>query len=232
MDELINADLNKPAFVRSRDLAWDPSPLPGVDRRKLDRTAAESGRVTTIVRYQPGSKFSEHVHKGGEEFFVLEGTFSDQYGDFPKGTYVRNPVGSRHAPHSDGGCTIFVKLEQMDPEDQTFVRTDTNGLAWSESRVPGVAFKPLHEHGSEQVALVRLSAGASLAEVIHAGGAEYLVLDGCIESEGNAWAAGSWLRLPKNRKHTLKARELTTLFVKVGHLKSVDKRSPSFLRSA
>jgi anti-sigma factor ChrR (cupin superfamily) len=45
---------------------------------------------------------------------VLEGTFSDEQGDYPAGSYVRNPVGSRHAPFSREGCTIFVKLHQSD----------------------------------------------------------------------------------------------------------------------
>jgi ChrR Cupin-like domain len=60
------------------------------------------------------SKFPKHTHIGGEEFVVLEGTFKDQYGEFPAGTYVRNPIGSEHEPWVDAdGCTIMVKLLQM-----------------------------------------------------------------------------------------------------------------------
>lgn len=73
-------------------------------------------RATSIVTYEPGSSFSAHVHAFGEEYFVLEGTFSDQSGDYPKGWYVRNPVKSAHAPFSKEGTKIFVKLAQM-PKD-------------------------------------------------------------------------------------------------------------------
>jgi anti-sigma factor ChrR (cupin superfamily) len=38
------------------------------------------------------------VNGGGEEFLVLEGTFSDERGDYPRGSYVRNPPGTAHAP--------------------------------------------------------------------------------------------------------------------------------------
>ena len=120
----INADLSRPALVDSSTLPWIPSPLAGVERRMLERDGEEVARVTSIVRYAPESSFAPHIHSGGEEFIVLEGTFSDEAGDFPTGTYVRNPVGSRHAPHSADGTVIFVKLWWMHAGDQEFVRID------------------------------------------------------------------------------------------------------------
>ena len=51
--------------------------------------------------------FSTHPHPHGEEILVLEGVFSDEHGDYPAGTYLRNPPGSQHAPYSKEGCVIF-----------------------------------------------------------------------------------------------------------------------------
>ncbi|MEM9172238.1 MAG: cupin domain-containing protein, partial [Pseudomonadota bacterium] len=113
----LNADFTKPVVIHSDDLPWIPSPLPGVDRRMLDRIGGEVARATSIVRYAPGSAFSAHTHDGGEEFFVIRGVFQDEHGDFPEGTYVRNPPTTRHVPRSDNGATIFVKLWQFDPQD-------------------------------------------------------------------------------------------------------------------
>ena len=62
-----------------------PSPSYGVNRFMLDRIGDEKARATTIVEYKPNSKFPEHTHIGGEEFLVLEGTFKDQFGEFPAG---------------------------------------------------------------------------------------------------------------------------------------------------
>jgi anti-sigma factor ChrR (cupin superfamily) len=76
----------------------------------LDRIGDEVVRATSIVRYAPGSHFSAHTHGGGEEFFVLNGVFQDEHGDYPVGSYVRNPPTSSHVPGSDLGCVIFVKL--------------------------------------------------------------------------------------------------------------------------
>ena len=52
----------------------------------------EFARASSIVTFESGSKFDNHIHDNGEEIFVLEGIFSDQYGDYPEGTYIRNPL--------------------------------------------------------------------------------------------------------------------------------------------
>ena len=62
---------------------------------------------------------------------MLEGVFQDEHGDYPTGTYVRNPPTSSHTPGSEPGCTIFVKLWQFDPDDRTPARIDTSGLSFA-----------------------------------------------------------------------------------------------------
>ena len=115
---LLNEDLSKRTLVNAGSLDWVPSPTQGVDRRMLFRLGAEKARATSIVRYAPGSLFPRHAHSGGEEFLVLDGVFQDETGDFPVGTYVRNPPGSSHAPGSADGCTIFVRLWQFAADDR------------------------------------------------------------------------------------------------------------------
>ena len=141
----INADLSQRAVVHSEELPWVESPLPGVERRMLERDGEEVARATSVVRYAPNSSFDPHTHGGGEEFFVLDGVFSDEHGDFGPGTYVRNPPGSRHTPGSAKGCTILVKLRQMDPDDQEHVRIDTTTAPWQRGPVEGAAVMPLFE---------------------------------------------------------------------------------------
>lgn len=115
---LINHDLTKPVLVDAYQQDWAQSPAPGVDRKMLFRIGEEKARATSIVRYAPGSRFAEHVHTGGEEFLVLDGVFQDGDGDYPAGTYVRNPPGTAHAPAAEGGATIFVRLWQFRADDQ------------------------------------------------------------------------------------------------------------------
>ncbi len=214
----INADYAEPAIVAGGDLPWIASPLPGVDRRMLERDGGEVARVTSLVRYAPESRFSEHVHGGGEDFLVLDGTFSDQYGDFPAGTYVRNPVGSRHAPHSDEGCLIFVKLWWMQPEDQDFVRIDTTSAEGWQEVSPGVTAKALHAWRHEVVEFLRLADGASLPERDISGGEEILVVDGVVEDGDGRHGRFAWLRRPDGRAPALRAVGAAGLLVRRGLL--------------
>ncbi|NQX94190.1 MAG: cupin domain-containing protein, partial [Erythrobacter sp.] len=170
----INADFSQPAFAHTSAMDWVPSPMVGVDRRMLDRVGAEVARATSIVRYAKGSSFPEHTHGGGEEFIVLEGVFQDEHGDYPVGTYVRNPVGTHHIPRSEPGCTIFVKLWQFDPEDQEQYALDLSTVELAEDPArPGVTRASLAERDYESVALERWDAGAR-AKLEGKGGAEAL----------------------------------------------------------
>ena len=99
----LNADFSRRVAVHAGRLPWVASPMSGVERRVLDRIGDEVARATSIVRYAPGSHFSPHTHGGGEEFFVLEGVFQDEQGEFPAGSYVRNPRTTRHKPGSVPG---------------------------------------------------------------------------------------------------------------------------------
>jgi anti-sigma factor ChrR (cupin superfamily) len=215
----INADLSKRARVDSDTLAWVASPLAGVERRMLERDGEEVARATSLVRYAPGSSFSPHTHTGGEEFLVLDGTFSDDYGDFPAGTYVRNPVGSKHAPHSEGGTVILVKLWWMDPDDQTFVRLDTTREdLWQPGHVPGVEIMPLHGFQDESVALTRLAPGAALPARDLPGGEELFVLEGTCRDDEGRYGAGTWLRNPIGAAPALFSDDGCRMYLKRGHL--------------
>ena len=68
----INVNFNIFARVHFDPSKYVASPAYGVDRFMLDRIGSEMARATTIVRYNPNSKFQEHIHIGGEEFIVLE----------------------------------------------------------------------------------------------------------------------------------------------------------------
>lgn len=215
----LNADFARRAAVHAGRQPWVKSPMPGVERRMLDRIGGEVARATSIVRYAPGSHFSPHTHGGGEEFLVLDGVFQDEHGDYPAGAYVRNPPTSRHTPGSEAGCTILVKLWQFDPADRTEVRIDTaRGAFQPAPGRPGVETLPLFRDGREDV---RLESWAGDAEIVldQIGGIEAFVLAGGFREGGEDFAVDSWLRLPAGV--VLRARTGPAgarVWVKSGHL--------------
>ncbi len=196
--------------------------MPGVDRRRLDRVDAENDRVTTIVRYAPSSQFSSHVHNGGEEFIVLEGVFQDDYGDWPAGSYIRNPPQSKHTPGSEKGCTIFVKLWQFQPDDRTFVHANIHKIgAVRDMDRPGISVSTLFKDDVEEVCIEHWEAGASV-QLDAPAGAELFVLKGSITESTDTLSQHSWLRLPPHySSHAVAGQDGATVWVKSGHLKNV-----------
>ncbi len=216
----LNDDFSRNVVVTPEQNDWVPSPMPGVDRMMLDRIGDEVARATTIVRYAPGSAFSAHTHGGGEEFIVLDGIFSDEHGDFPAGSYIRNPPTSSHTPGSEPGCVIFVKLWQMQPDDRTHVRVATHKIGAVE-RAPGIAVTPLFQDAHEDVRIESWAPGTE-DRVAAPAGAEVLILSGTAELDGKSLPAWSWIRRAPEAGADLKAGpDGARFWIKTGHLNDV-----------
>lgn len=213
----LRMDFEAREVVDTASQPWVDSPAAGVQRKPLARAQAERGHATSIVRYRPGSRFSRHEHPLGEEILVLDGTFSDETGDFSCGSYIRNPPGSGHSPFSKDGCTLFVKLHQFDPDDRATVRVDTAAEAWQPG-IGGLEVMPLHRFGTENVALVKWPAGERFQPHRHYGGEEILVLSGEFIDEHGRYPAGTWIRSPHLSVHHPRVEEETVIWVKTGHL--------------
>lgn len=212
----LHSDFSQRVLVHSADMPWLASPSAGVDRRMLDRIGGEVARATTIVRYAPQSHFSAHTHTGGEEFIVLSGVFQDEHGDYPAGTYVRNPPTTSHTPGSDPGCVIFVKLWQFDMQDRNQFRK--NMADELDAPHGGVATSTLHQDASETVTYYNLDAGAAL-EVSDAGGIEVLMLDGAVTEGADVLQKGAWLRLPEGQPlRAVAGPNGAKIWMKTGHL--------------
>lgn len=192
----LNADFTKRAVVHGVALPWQASPIPGVERRMLDRVGDEVARATTIVRYAPNSQFSPHTHDGGEEFLVLAGVFQDEQGDYPVGTYVRNPPTSHHRPGSVSGCVILVKLWQFDPDDRTQITLNTAQQSYRADLTRfGVSTILLFADSRETVQLERWEANTSI-DLLVPYGLEIFVIQGGFTESGEVFQPYSWLRLP------------------------------------
>lgn len=214
---MINMDFTKRVVVRTNEQAWQASPLPGVWRKPLAREDRESGHATSIVKYDAGAKFSAHNHPLGEEIFVLSGTFSDETGDFPAGSYFRNPKGFVHAPYSLNGCELLVKLHQMSALESDRLSINTNNQPWQ----PGhgnLTVKPLYNFQTESVALVFWPAGEKFILHSHFGGEEIYVISGEFIDEFGRYPQGSWIRSPHLSQHHPFVEQDTLIWVKTGHL--------------
>lgn len=226
----INANFRMFAATNFDAAKYIESPAYGVSRFMLDRIGDEKARATTIVKYNPNSKFPEHTHIGGEEFLVLKGTFKDQFGEFPAGTYVRNPIDSVHAPWVDeDGCTIMVKLLQMaGGEGKEPLHIDLEkekGVAGKKMDYGTVLNLYKNDFTGEQVEMCWVDANKPFPTIEKGQkeGEELFVMDGSLHLDSDEYVKWGWLRFPvdADSRHRSKLKagpQGAQVYRKVGHL--------------
>jgi anti-sigma factor ChrR (cupin superfamily) len=198
-------------------MEWAPSPSGSVWRKRVHRVGpAESGQVTSVVRYEPRSRFPAHDHPEGEEILVLEGVFSDEHGDWPAGTYLPNPEGFRHAPFSEPGCVLFVKLRQFPGKERQHVVVDTRKLARQQGSIPAVTYRTLYEQAgfSDVTRFEHWQPRSDLGVISSELGAEFFVLEGEFADEAGTYSSGCWLRLPAGSAHHPRSAKGCTVHIK------------------
>lgn len=87
-------------------IPWEPTPYAGVEWKVLMRDE-DSGLLTALFKWAPGSELPLHEHVEIEQTFVLEGSIEDEEGEVTAGNYVWRPAGSRHVARSRNGALIL-----------------------------------------------------------------------------------------------------------------------------
>ena len=215
--EKLNLDFSLAVCSHLADQQWVTSPADGVSRMPLEKEFEESGHTTSFVIFAPGSSFPQHNHLLGEEIFVMEGVFSDEFGNYPEGTYIRNPPGSKHTPFTHDGCKIFVKLDQFDSRDLKKVVIRPEDREWQQGH-GNLRVLSLHEFEGQHTALVHWPENEKFIHHQHWGGEEIVVLKGEFCDETGNYAQGSWMRSPHLSQHTPFVKQETLILVKTGHL--------------
>ncbi len=93
-------------YVRVSELPWTPTRAPGIEMKILLEDK-ESGLLTALFRWQPGTSLPLHEHVEIEQTFVLEGRIVDDEGEARQGDYVWRPRGNRHVAHAPDGALVL-----------------------------------------------------------------------------------------------------------------------------
>lgn len=83
--------------------------LPGQGGLTVKPLHSFQSESTALVHWPAGERFVPHQHWGGEEILVLSGTFMDEHGRYPTGTWLLSPHMSAHHPFVEEETVIFVK---------------------------------------------------------------------------------------------------------------------------
>jgi hypothetical protein len=218
-----HADLALPAEVDSNLVAWTPSPAAGVHRKMIERDGAEQARCTSRVTYAPGSVFPPHGHPFGEEILVLSGTFHDEHGTYPAGTFMRNAHGETHAPGSVPGCELLVKLRHLTAEPAAAPTLSTAGRLVVDTDAANPNWRPLPALAGNLRGLWLGGVGIEASWLLEASAGARFQLPHALDAppageELYDLATGRWSRRPTGARETFAAPAGGRFFAKVGHL--------------
>jgi len=93
-------------YVSTAQIPWKPTPTPGIDMKVLMQDD-ESGLLTALFRWAPGTALPLHEHVEVEQTYVLSGSIVDDEGEVREGDFVWRPKGNRHLARSPGGALVL-----------------------------------------------------------------------------------------------------------------------------
>ncbi|WP_144391858.1 cupin domain-containing protein [Pleionea sediminis] len=102
---------SKQLIINTSEAHWHQGLVDGLTVMPLHEFETEH---VALVKWAPNTQFNPHKHWGGEEIFVLEGTFYDEHGSYPQGSWIRSPHLSQHTPFTKSdGALIYVKTGHL-----------------------------------------------------------------------------------------------------------------------
>jgi anti-sigma factor ChrR (cupin superfamily) len=93
-------------YIDVASLPWKPTPTPGIDMKVL-MSFPDSGLLTALFRWQPGTRLPLHEHVEVEQTYVLEGRIVDDEGEVRAGNFVWRPRGNRHLARAPDGALVI-----------------------------------------------------------------------------------------------------------------------------
>ncbi len=92
---------------------WQAGTIPEIELQLLYSQTDYPEKVW-IERWQIGAKLGAVIETDVKEIYVIAGTWSDELGTYPTGSWLRYPPNCEYNPRSETGCTIYVKTYPTD----------------------------------------------------------------------------------------------------------------------
>lgn len=205
----INIDYETAIAIEENSLSWQKEEGQEVYKKVFSKDKNEE---TALIKMEANTNFKNSEKINSVEVFVLEGVYSNEFGDFEKGTYLKLEKEQENKIKSSLGCKIFKKINYPQISVEKVI-IDTSASFWRQGQ-GNLQVMPL----SEQTALVKWPKDEKFVPHTHWGGEEILVLSGTFIDEHGKYKEGTWMRSPHLSRHFPYVEEETVIFVKTGHM--------------
>ena len=206
---MINIEYDKAISLNEANLKWQYDDTLNCNKKIF---SLDGKKETSLIKIDKNSTFHNSNKINSVEIFVLDGVYSNEFGDFEKGTYLKFPEENESKIKSINGCEIFRKINYKQNIIETSIVNTSNTL-WLQGQ-GNLEVMPL----SDQTALVKWPRSEVFVPHTHWGGEEIFVLKGTFIDEHGEFKIGTWIRSPHLSRHHPYVKEETIIFVKTGHL--------------
>ncbi len=206
---MINVEYDKSISLDEANIKWQYDDILNCHKKIF---SLDEDKETSLIKFDKDSSFKNSKRINSVEIFILAGTYSNEYGDFAKGTYLKLPKEDESKITTSNNCEIFKKINYSQNTIETSI-VDTSNTQWLQGQ-GNLQVMPL----SDQTALVKWPKDEIFIPHTHWGGEEILVLKGTFIDEHGEYKIGTWLRSPHLSRHHPYVKEETIIFVKTGHL--------------
>ncbi len=206
---MINVEYDKSISLDEANIKWQYDDVLNCHKKIF---SLDEDKETSLIKFDKDSNFKNSKRINSVEIFILAGTYSNEFGDFEKGTYLKLPKEDESKITTSNNCEIFKKINYSQNTIETSI-VDTSSSQWLQGQ-GNLQVMPL----SDQTALVKWPKDEIFIPHTHWGGEEILVLKGTFIDEHGEYKIGTWLRSPHLSRHHPYVKEETIIFVKTGHL--------------
>ena len=204
----MNSDYDKKALINTDDESWVKTDFEGISKKIL---ALKDNEETSLIKLEKNSILNNTSQINSVEILVLEGTYSNEFGDFPEGTYLRFEKEDEVLVKAKENCVIFRKTNHFSNSQNININTKTTSWLLGQGNLEVM---PL----AEQTALVKWPKNERFLPHKHWGGEEIFVLNGIFMDEYGEYPKNTWIRSPHLSEHYPFVNEETIIFVKTGHI--------------
>lgn len=204
----MNSDYEEKVSIKSNDLEWSEYKNSTSFIKIFSKKEDEE---TALIKIEKNGSLSNIDEINSVEIFVLEGNYTNEFGTFEEGTYLKFPHENEKFVKSETSCVVFRKINYKHNNEEVMINSKKEEWLLGHGNL---SVKPL----SEQTALVKWPKDEKFVPHKHWGGEEIFVLSGVFIDEYGRFPKGAWIRSPHLSEHFPYVEEETIIFVKTGHL--------------